>query len=241
MKEGDPMSYCVNCGVELAPCAAKCPLCECPVVNPMEPGLLDVPSAYPHDRERADNFAQRRFAAVIITIICLFAAGICLLIDLYLTGGLSWSRFAAGAVLLGWIAVCVPLVRFRIGPFRITLIDLLASGAYVFLIERWTEPGMWFVGLALPIFGVIGVAALVTSLLIRKKLLGALDTAALLTFDAGLLTLCLEVLIEGYLGSIVHLSWGWFAFIPCVVCAVMLMVIERKQNVKQALARRFHI
>ena len=31
------MSYCVNCGVELAPSEKRCPLCGVEVVNPAKP------------------------------------------------------------------------------------------------------------------------------------------------------------------------------------------------------------
>ena len=31
------MSYCVNCGVELARCEKKCPLCGVEAVNPASP------------------------------------------------------------------------------------------------------------------------------------------------------------------------------------------------------------
>ena len=36
------MSYCVNCGVELAPSEKNCPLCGTPVINPPQTGILGV-------------------------------------------------------------------------------------------------------------------------------------------------------------------------------------------------------
>jgi len=235
------MSYCVNCGVELAPDAGRCPLCDCPVLNPLQRKNELKPSAYPRERERAEHYAQRRFTVVVITVVCLFAASICLMIDLFFAGALTWSRYVAASVALVWVAVSIPLIRFRIGPIRITLAELLSAALYVYLIERWTAPGMWYANLALPIIGVIGLAALVTTALLRFKLIKGLDIAALLSFDAGILVVCIEVLVEGYLSSFTKLTWGWLAFIPCAAASVLLMVIERRQGVKHALAKRFHI
>ena len=41
------MSYCVHCGVKLAPSEARCPLCKTPVVDPVTPYDPSVPKEFP--------------------------------------------------------------------------------------------------------------------------------------------------------------------------------------------------
>ena len=54
------MSYCVNCGVKLAPSEKKCPLCGVPVVNPRDPWVEPSHRPYPKQVERVMHRIDRR-------------------------------------------------------------------------------------------------------------------------------------------------------------------------------------
>jgi len=41
------MSYCVHCGVELAPSEESCPLCKTPVLDPNQPWSEPEERPYP--------------------------------------------------------------------------------------------------------------------------------------------------------------------------------------------------
>ena len=60
------MSYCVNCGVELDKDAAKCPLCQTPVVNPVCPVDTTIPPNFPVERREVEP-VNRREAAVLLS------------------------------------------------------------------------------------------------------------------------------------------------------------------------------
>ncbi len=52
------MSYCVHCGVKLAPSEARCPLCQTPVVDPVTPYDPSVPKEFP-TRVREQEFRDQ--------------------------------------------------------------------------------------------------------------------------------------------------------------------------------------
>ncbi len=147
------MSYCVNCGVELDETLVKCPLCDCPVINPMKSGSAGVAPLHPRQVEHIDNLPERRFAALIITIIALFVSIICITIDLSYSRELEWSRYVLASIGLIWIFVTGPLFSQKMGPMMGIAIDSAAVALFLYGIESWSMPGKWFLPLAFPIIG----------------------------------------------------------------------------------------
>lgn len=235
------MSYCVNCGVELDQTHTNCPLCDCPVVNPMKPGVDGAPSPHPKQVEHIDNLPERRFAALIITIISLFVSLICLSIDVSFSGGLSWSRYVLASIGLIWLLVTAPLFSQKMGPLLGIAIDSGAVALYLYGIESWSMPGRWFFPLAFPIIGTAFFALMIGAGLIGSRLIKGLHVPALIFFATGLFVLCIEPVINSYHGGKAGLAWSWFVFIPCTLVALLLTVLERKHTLKEILAKRFHI
>ena len=84
------MSYCVNCGVELADSEKYCPLCHTEVINPRSPYKEPSEFPYPRQIERIASHIDRRFFASISTFILLLPAFITILCDLLTDASLNW-------------------------------------------------------------------------------------------------------------------------------------------------------
>ena len=120
------MAYCVHCGVKLGAGEKRCPLCQTPVYDPAEPErpAAASPKAYPVRTPEQALKRSKRFLLTLAALMLLAPAGLCLVIDLLATGGITWSSYASGALLMLFLSAAPPLavpryqVYFAIGaPF----------------------------------------------------------------------------------------------------------------------------
>ena len=142
------MSYCVNCGVELDPGAARCPLCGTPAWKP-DP---DAPSYFPPKPAEVPP-ASRRAAAALLTAMLASVSLCCGVLNLLLPTERPWSLYVIGAAVMLWLWFVLPMLVRRIPIFFRLTADVAAVGVYVFLISIDLSGGAWFRGLALPILG----------------------------------------------------------------------------------------
>ena len=124
------MSYCVQCGVELAPSERDCPLCGTAVLNPRcdweAPDTLPYPDTVDVKEARID----RRYARQLVAILLIANAVITLLLDFLGGGGLTWSPYVIGAVGLLYCWFVVPLLYKFSRPYAFVGIDFAALGLF---------------------------------------------------------------------------------------------------------------
>ena len=144
------MSYCVNCGVELAPSAKTCPLCGTPAWHPE----LDAPPYFPAN-SAAVQPASRREAAILLTAMLVSVSLCCGLLNLFLPTDRPWSLYVIGAAVMLWVWFTLPMVLRRLPVFFRLTADVAAIGIYVWLISIDLGGSRWFRGLALPMIAEI--------------------------------------------------------------------------------------
>ncbi|MEG1385319.1 MAG: hypothetical protein RSD08_08485, partial [Oscillospiraceae bacterium] len=76
------MSYCVNCGVELAESEKRCPLCNTEVINPSKPEHRVREYPYPKRVETLSRQIDKRFLVWIAGMIMLIPTIVTLFCDL---------------------------------------------------------------------------------------------------------------------------------------------------------------
>ena len=116
------MSYCVNCGVELDPGAARCPLCGTPAWKP-DP---DAPSYFPTKPAEVPP-ASRRAAAALITAMLASVSLCCGVLNLLLPTERPWSLYVIGAAVMLWIWFVLPMLVRRIPIFFRLTADVAAA------------------------------------------------------------------------------------------------------------------
>lgn len=235
------MSYCVHCGVELAPSERDCPLCGTQVMNPScaweKPAQMPYPETVDIQKTRIDRRFARQLIAQMMLIPCLVA----FLIDLVDGGGLKWSWYVIGALALSYCWIVVPLL-FKLGkPYLYIVIDLLSLAAYLLLIAVLSGGGRWFWGLVLPLLLFVG-AAIMASLWASRRLAWApLHRAAVIFLMFGAFLMGLEIIISLYAGVRVAFRWSFYAAIPAAAVALMLWLLERNEGLKQEIRKRLFI
>lgn len=231
------MSYCVNCGVELADSERRCPLCQTEVVNPNAP--WQEPAERPYSRHvdtmlrRIDRRYFATLAALLMTIPCI----ITVFLDIITGGGLTWSAYVIGAAAVIYVVVLLPFFFKKYHAVIFLGADCAAVLLYLLFIET-TIGGSWFMPLGLPVTVSASVCLLALALLFTKAKLSIILKTGAVLIAIGVFVVCAEIIISLYTFHAIRFAWSLYALIPCVVLGVATLVLEHRQNFKERVKRR---
>lgn len=100
--------YCIKCGVELADSEKVCPLCGTRVFHPDLPsGQGETP--YPPDHRPRAEEVSRAGVLFVLTVLFLLPTVVSVLCDWRLDGGIVWSGYVVGGLLLLYVTAVLPL------------------------------------------------------------------------------------------------------------------------------------
>lgn len=232
------MAYCVHCGVKLGDAERTCPLCGTEANDPREPFDEEKPRAYPVRTIEQVLKINRRYTITLLSLLLLIPAAACVVIDL-LTGGMSWSIYPAGVLVLIWIAVDVPLMIRRHRLYSTIVITGATLAGYLYMVEALSETAGWFFPIVLPALSIAIAMICFTIWLVRSKRMRILRLLAVGLIEVGLLCFAVEMLCLRAAGT-GTLSWSPFVMMPCFFLALLLYVISRSGPLSAELKRRFH-
>ena len=231
--------YCIKCGVELADSEKKCPLYGTVVFNP-EVSRPNGESPYPKENGINPENVNRSGIMFIITMLFLLPIVTVFLVDWQVNGKIIWSGYAAGAVLLLYILVVLPLWFKSPNPVIFIPSDFAALALYLLYINCATG-GRWFLSFALP---VIGGACLILSA--AAALLKYLRKGYFFIFGGmfiliGLYNVLIEFLLNLNFNMHAGFIWAFYPLAGCVIIGVMLIVIGCSRPLRDSLHKKFFI
>ena len=234
------MSYCVQCGVQLAHDLNKCPLCGTPVVNPNAGAAQKRESEQPERVEEAISRLDRGYARQLSILFILVPALSVLLVDI-IDGGGIWSPFVIGALVMLWFFLAAPLVLPVRKPYLYVTLDVLALSGYLALVAFLTRGFSWYLSIVLPLLVLLGGITLLVMLVFRREKLVKLYRAALFTLLLGAFLIGLEIIIDLALWREIRLGWSVYAGIPLAIIALMAFVLEQRKGLKEEIRKRLFI
>ena len=144
--------YCINCGVKLEGGADKCPLCNTvvPIPAPHEEQKLYPSGKLPKLTAKSKALSGSILIVLFIPLILTFFS------DIHDNRRLDWFGLVAGALLLSYILLALPVWFRKPNPVIFVPCDFLAIILYVFYINLALKDA-WFWTFALPAIGVFGL------------------------------------------------------------------------------------
>lgn len=235
------MSYCVNCGVKLAPSEGKCPLCQTVTQNPIEPYDPRAPKPYPQRTEEQNISIDKKYYTMLLALVLLVPAAICLLVDLVGDLRVYWSLYPMGALMMAFVIAAAPMLAGRHRTYTAIVADSAVLCLFLWLIETLSESGEWFTKIAFPLIllGTIMTLALVAS--IKQKLFKGLLVPAVGLVLIAILTIAAELLISSTVAHTLTLSWSLYVMITCFLMALAMFLLHLNQPLRSELHRRLHI
>ena len=235
------MSYCVNCGVELEKSEQRCPLCGVEVVNPAEPFDANGVRPYPKHIERLNARIDRRYTATFLSLLMLIPVFICIFTNMVTSGTISWSLYVMGGALVLFSWLLLPLLLRKRNVYACVLIDGLAAALFLLGVELITEKS-WFFTLGLPLVILATAYALLIGWLSRRgNRRDLFIKLAIALASTGVLVVLIECTINFYRNVSLFPRWSEYALFPCVVLAVILLLLNKRAKLKSELKRRFYV
>ena len=230
--------YCVKCGVKLADSEQRCPLCGTVAFHPdlhretVEP--MYPPHRYPTPMENPKT------AQIILTTVTLMALFITMLCDVQSNGRILWSGYVAGALLLGYIVLVLPLWFRKREPVIFIPSSFAAVVIYLLYINHVTE-GSWFLSLAFPVTAYVGLVVTGVAALIKIRRSWALYVLGGAGVALGILMPLMEFLICITFASVRYIGWGWYPMIVLVLLGAMLIFLAIHNPARETMERKFFV
>lgn len=229
--------YCVKCGVKLAPTQEHCPLCDTPSSCHKLPRDMENP-LYPEDRKPKPVV---RSGAVNGSVLILFLIPllIALFLDLQQDGRLSWFGYAAGATVLMYVVLALPLWFRSPNPVIFVPCDFAAVALYLLLID-FMNGGGWFLSFALPLTG--SLCLIVTAVICLTRYVRG---GRLYIFGGAFIALGATALLMEFMSIITFRVpfIGWSAY-PMVVLGLLgglLIFLGINRTAREKMERRFFL
>ena len=234
------MSYCVNCGVELAPSEKKCPLCDTIVINPRSPWAEPSKRPYSKHIERIMNQIDRRYGATLATLLLLIPMILSVISNILFDHQISWSKYVVGACICLFVLILVPMLNKKRRPYFFLFLDVMVILLYLGLIAQITGHFEWYVPLAFPLTLSAYALALVILFVHRSKKIYGLYKGAVVLSAMGIMAVIIEVVIFlSEKGK--YYNWSLFVLIPCLMIGMIFVYIEQHKKVKDEIRRRLFI
>lgn len=232
------MSYCVNCGVELAASEKSCPLCSTPVFNPADSKPKSSYRPHPKKVESIIKDADRKYMVLLATIFLLVPIVITLLIDWFSTGRISWSAYVFNSAILAYVYVLFPL-WFKQPSFLFCLIIDYGITAWFLKIIEALSGGAWFWQLGFPLVTLLAAMVFIYSVVNAHLRFGVLvGIGTMLLLVAGGL-IFVELIIDNAIDHRVFLTWSFYAAVPCLALGLCALILHRRQRLKDKIKRKF--
>ena len=237
------MSYCVHCGVELADCESKCPLCGTEVLDPKAPNRKGKP-LYPPSPVRTQQQVSRPSLLGLLTLIFLIPVLLCIVCDLSVNRQIEWSGYVIGAFFLLYVAIAAPLL-LSVKPFRHRAVfsisaDILTLLAFLYYIAQKTQGG-WFWPFAVPVSLLAGGIICLLIFLAQHTPLSRLAISAIGIVCIGLLCPAIELLLNHVFALRDSLAWSLYPFVTFFLLSAVLLYIDHNKPLKEKLLQKFFI
>ncbi len=234
------MAYCVHCGVKLDSGEKHCPLCQCPVIDPLEPNRKITDKAFqPHTKEQTIK-NNRRFFLILFLCTMLFPALLCLVINLILNNKITWSAYPSAALTLLFISSCVPFFVKKYKNRMTIFSSYILLSLYIFMCEQISGSTGWFLSIVFPALTLATGMVLLVTTLFSKNRLSILSLLGMIFLGIALLSVFLQYLICAYVKTPFKFSWSLFVSAPSLFISAMLFFISAYAPFKDELKRRMH-
>ena len=226
--------FCMNCGVRLADTEEKCPLCGTSVYHPDLKREAAQP-LYPKNKIPKAKPNSKVMGGAII-IIFLIPILISLLSDLQGDMALSWFGFVAGAIVLAYIVLALPLWFQRPNPVIFVPCSFVAAIVYLLYINLATN-GDWFLSFAFPVSGGLALITCTAVTLLHYLKGGRLYICGGAFIAFGLFMLLIEFLLD-ITFNINFIGWSMYPLIVITLLGGTLIYLGINRSAREIMERK---
>ena len=226
--------YCIKCGVKLADSEKKCPLCDTAVCHP-DFEQASERRLYPRDKIPKSNSGSKALNGAII-ILFLIPMLVCFFADWFLDGKIEWFGYVAGALLLSYVALALPLWFKKPNPVIFVPCDFVGIGLYLSYINLVTK-GNWFMNFAFPLVGGVCLITCTVVTLIYYLRRGKLYILGGAFMVLGVFMLLIEFLIKTTFG-LHFIGWSIYPLVVLLLFGGLLIYLAINSAAREMIERK---
>lgn len=226
--------YCIKCGVKLADTEKKCPLCDTVVYHP-DLQQAPQPPLYPANKLPKSNSGSKVLNGAVIMLFFIPLL-VCFFADLSLDGNMEWFGYVAGALLMAYVAIALPLWFRKPNPVVFVPCDFAAAGGYLLYINRATE-GDWFLTFAFPVVGGMGLLTCAVVTLFYYLRRGRLYILGGAFMALGAFMLLIEFLLNVTFG-LPMIGWSIYPLVVLVLFGGLLIYFAINSSAREMIERK---
>ena len=116
------------------------------------------------------------------------------------------------------------------------------TAGLLYLLDLFTSSAAWFLPFALPLTLALGALVLAAAVVIRRFRLSILGGISAGLIAAGLYTICVELILNGYLGLPLQPSWSLITAAAVIPIIAFFVYFERRLKKQGSdLEKYFHV
>jgi hypothetical protein len=234
------MSYCVNCGVELGESEKKCVLCNCEVVNPKQKSAGAYVSPYPVKTDDITTKENRKFYAILLSALFALPSIICFFLNILYFKEIFWSIYVISVFFFIWVCTVIPILLKKLNVMVYLFFDYLSLIMLVFIIENFFFDYGWFLPLAFPMLTSLLGFTVIMAILIQKHKIHGFQIPGMILILSGFLCAVIDFFLSMHFENAFRISWSIFTMVPTIIVALIFFIIEKNDNIKEELIKRFH-
>ena len=229
--------YCVKCGVELSDSESFCPLCNTEVICPKGVTRVAKDHPYPpHPGKVTEGLTVKGFL-LILSFIYIVPFIICLICDLNLSGGITWSGYVTSGLAVLYTVVVLPCWFKKPNPVIFLPIDFASVMLLLLYISIKTD-GKWFLSFAFPVVGALMLIVVAAVTLFRYTRGGEMFILGGVTMLLGGLTVLIEFMTVVTFGIERMFRWSVYPLASLFLIGTFLIIVGICRPLKEALKKR---
>jgi hypothetical protein len=237
------MKICENCGVEIEE-GEVCPLCGSPTTD--APGV-ERPGDPKSSETRIRSSQEKKilldakiWAFEMVSLVAFTAAIVVFASDFAFGFQVTWSVYPLASIAFIWIFVSVAIALARV-PVAAVLTETVLTAGFLLALGQMGGSTGWFVTLALPITGLVGIISAIVALIIKSLHPTLLQIVACLFLAAGFFLVGLELILALHFDAEAPVSWSLVAFACTLSLFFLILFIDRRLRERHSEFRKiFH-
>ena len=227
--------YCVYCGVKLADSEERCPLCSTASGESLikrEPARALYPkNRYPEASVKPGAINGTLLILFLIPLLVTF------FVDLQTGQRLDWFWYVAGALVLAYVVLALPIWFQNPNPVIFVPCDFAASALYLLLINLLTG-GKWYLSFALPVTVSVGLIVTTVVVLLRYLRKGRLYIFGGAIIAMGTVMLLLEWLLSVTF-QVAFVGWSVYPLTVLALLGGLLIFLAINSSARERMERKF--
>lgn len=227
---------CPNCGVILDNGLVICPLCK------SSPGKdhNEKSEVYPSDILKLSEKKSRIYTWELSAIIAFSANLICIIVDMVILKGLSWSLYTVTAITGLWLFI-TSFAFFLKRPAMLGISLAITTLVMLIIFDLLSPPVVWFFGIGLPISLSFWILFAIFLFILRRIKTKGFNVLAIVFVELSALCIVIDIFIDMVLKENINIDWSAITAATLVPVAGVLFFIHYRMKRGKDLGSFFHV